>query len=87
MTLGIELDLPGPGTSFARWSVTSQAASGLVQLGSGPGAADHERVMRVFARAIQQLTDYKPGPDMGTSETSMAYVHDEIGRGRRPAPL
>jgi glutamate dehydrogenase (NAD(P)+) len=47
-----------------------------------PGRApiDHERVMRAFARAIEQLTDYIPGPDMGTSETSMAYVHDEIGR-------
>jgi glutamate dehydrogenase (NAD(P)+) len=42
--------------------------------------ADHERVMRAFARAIEQLTDYIPGPDMGTSETSMAYVYDEIGR-------
>jgi len=47
---------------------------------SGLAAGDHERVMRAFARAIEQLTDYIPGPDMGTSETSMAYVHDEIGR-------
>lgn len=44
------------------------------------GPADHERVLRSFALAIEQLTDYIPGPDMGTSETSMAYVHDEIGR-------
>ncbi len=44
------------------------------------GPAAHERLMRAFARAIEQLTDYIPGPDMGTSETSMAYVHDEIGR-------
>ena len=36
--------------------------------------------MRAFARAMQQLTDYIPGPDMGTSETSMAYIRDEIGR-------
>jgi glutamate dehydrogenase/leucine dehydrogenase len=36
--------------------------------------------MRAFARAIRLLTDYTPGPDIGTSETSMAYVHDEIGR-------
>jgi glutamate dehydrogenase (NAD(P)+) len=35
--------------------------------------------MRAFARAMEQLTDYIPGPDMGTSEISMAYVHDEIG--------
>jgi glutamate dehydrogenase (NAD(P)+) len=46
----------------------------------GLGLSDHERVMRAFARAIAQFTDYIPGPDMGTTETSMAYVHDEIGR-------
>lgn len=39
-----------------------------------------ELVGRAFARAMEQLTDYIPGPDMGTSEMSMAYVHDEIGR-------
>lgn len=44
------------------------------------GQADHERVMRAFAHAIADLTDYIPGPDMGTTERSMAYVHDEIGR-------
>lgn len=44
------------------------------------GPADHERVMRAFGRAIEHLTEYIPGPDMGTSETSMAYVKDEIGR-------
>jgi glutamate dehydrogenase (NAD(P)+) len=46
----------------------------------GMAPAAHERVMRAFARAIEQLTDYIPGPDMGTDETSMAYVGDEIGR-------
>jgi len=51
-------------------------------IAAAPGMtpADHERVMRAFARAIEQLTSYIPGPDMGTSETSMAYVRDEIGR-------
>lgn len=52
--------------------------AGIAAPGLAP--ADHERVMRAFARAIEQLTDYIPGPDMGTSETSMAYIHDEIGR-------
>ena len=52
--------------------------AGIVAPGLGP--ADHERVMRAFARAIERLTEYIPGPDMGTTETSMAYVHDEIGR-------
>ena len=52
--------------------------AGIAAPGLAP--ADHERVMRAFARAMQQLTDYIPGPDMGTSETSMAYIRDEIGR-------
>jgi glutamate dehydrogenase (NAD(P)+) len=42
--------------------------------------ADHERVMRAFAQAIRPLDEYIPGPDMGTNETSMAFVRDEIGR-------
>jgi glutamate dehydrogenase (NAD(P)+) len=73
---------------LARAMTVKNAVAGLPHGGgkSGiralPGLAevDHERVMRAFARAIEQLTDYIPGPDMGTSETSMAYVHDEIGR-------
>jgi glutamate dehydrogenase (NAD(P)+) len=42
--------------------------------------ADKERLMRAFARSIADLTEYVPGPDMGTDETSMAWVYDEIGR-------
>lgn len=41
---------------------------------------DKERLIRAFARSIEQLTDYIPGPDMGTNETAMAWVYDEIGR-------
>ena len=52
--------------------------AGIVAPGLRP--AGHERVMRAFARSIERLTEYVPGPDMGTTETSMAYVHDEIGR-------
>jgi glutamate dehydrogenase (NAD(P)+) len=43
-------------------------------------AQDKERLIRVFAKSIEQLTDYIPGPDMGTNETAMGWVHDEIGR-------
>lgn len=43
-------------------------------------AADKERLIRAFARAIADLRDYVPGPDMGTDELCMAWVHDEIGR-------
>jgi glutamate dehydrogenase (NAD(P)+) len=72
---------------LARSMTIKNALAGLPHGGGKAGiaaprlaAAGHERVMRAFARAIEQLTDYTPGPDMGTSETSMAYVHDEIGR-------
>jgi glutamate dehydrogenase (NAD(P)+) len=41
---------------------------------------DKERLMRAFARAIADLGEYVPGPDMGTNEACMAWVHDEIGR-------
>jgi glutamate dehydrogenase/leucine dehydrogenase len=41
---------------------------------------DKERLLRAFARAIADLDDYVPGPDMGTDETCMAWVRDEIGR-------
>jgi glutamate dehydrogenase/leucine dehydrogenase len=44
------------------------------------GAADKEQLIRAFARAIRDLTEYIPGPDMGTDERCMAWIHDEIGR-------
>jgi glutamate dehydrogenase (NAD(P)+) len=72
---------------LARAMTVKNALAGLPHGGgkagiAAPGVApaDHERVMRAFARAIEPLTSYVPGPDMGTNETSMAYVHDEIGR-------
>lgn len=43
-------------------------------------AAAKEQLMRAFARAIADLTEYAPGPDMGTDEMCMAWVRDEIGR-------
>ena len=39
-----------------------------------------EQLIRAFARGIKQLTDYIPGPDMGTNEAAMALVRDEGGR-------
>ena len=72
---------------LARAMTLKNALAGLPHGGAKAGIAapglapdDHERVMRAFARAMEELTDYIPGPDMGTSEISMAYVHDEIGR-------
>lgn len=39
-----------------------------------------ERIVRAFAAAIAGLTDYIPGPDMGTDEHCMGLIADEIGR-------
>jgi len=39
-----------------------------------------EALIRAFACAIGPLTDYIPGPDMGTDEACMAWIREEIGR-------
>jgi glutamate dehydrogenase (NAD(P)+) len=73
---------------LARAMTVKNAVAGLPHGGGKSGIAAppglapaaHERLMRAFARGIEQLTDYIPGPDMGTTETSMGYVYDEIGR-------
>ncbi|MGC9370350.1 MAG: Glu/Leu/Phe/Val family dehydrogenase, partial [Paracoccaceae bacterium] len=43
-------------------------------------AEQKETLIRSLARAIGEVTSYIPGPDMGTDETAMAWVRDEIGR-------
>jgi glutamate dehydrogenase/leucine dehydrogenase len=43
-------------------------------------AAAKEQLIRAFASLIAELDDYIPGPDMGTDETCMAWIHDETGR-------
>ena len=47
-----------------------------------PGMAigDKERLVRAYAHALKDVQDYIAGPDMGTDETAMAWVHDTIGR-------
>ncbi|NNC74931.1 MAG: Glu/Leu/Phe/Val dehydrogenase [Acidimicrobiia bacterium] len=42
--------------------------------------ADKERLVRAFAAGMRDLTEYAPGPDMGTDEQCMAWIRDEIGR-------
>ena len=73
---------------LARAMTLKNAAAGLPHGGgksvifADPGmpAADKERLMRAFARALADVKDYIVGPDMGTNETCMAWVHDEIAR-------
>jgi glutamate dehydrogenase (NAD(P)+) len=42
--------------------------------------AAKEELIRCFAVAIADVTDYIPGPDMGTDERCMAWVREETGR-------
>ena len=45
-----------------------------------PKTCDKQRLVRAFAKAIRDLSEYIPGPDMGTDESCMAWIQDEIGR-------
>ena len=73
---------------LARAMTFKNAAAGLPHGGGKAGIvgdpamdrAAKERLIRAFGRAIQDLVDYIPGPDMGITEACMAYLHDEIGR-------
>jgi len=42
--------------------------------------SEKEELIRAFATAIGSESQYIVGPDMGTNEQCMAWVHDEIGR-------
>jgi glutamate dehydrogenase/leucine dehydrogenase len=71
---------------LARAMTLKNAVAGLPHGGgksgilASPHVADKQRLIRTFARAIRQISDYIPGPDMGTDETCMAWMFDEIGR-------
>jgi len=73
---------------LARAMTFKNAAAGLPH-GGGKAVifhddtADHERKeqrIRAFAQAIGPLTGFIVGPDMGTNETAMGWVKNEIGR-------
>jgi glutamate dehydrogenase (NAD(P)+)/glutamate dehydrogenase (NADP+) len=55
------------------------AKSGII---ADPACSSEQKeiLVRTFARMIRGLTEYIPGPDMGTNEECMAWVKDEIGR-------
>lgn len=73
---------------LARAMTLKNAAAGLPHGGAksvifGDPSMDadtKEQWIRAFARGIEGLTSYIPGPDMGTNEAAMAYIRDEIGR-------
>ncbi len=73
---------------LARAMTFKNAAAGLAHGGAksvivgdpSMSPPDYERLVRAFAASIRDLKEYIPGPDMGTNETAMAWVNDEIGR-------
>jgi len=71
---------------LARAMTLKNAAAGLPHGGgksgiiADPKTADMPRLIRAFPRAIREIAEHMPGPDMGTDETCMAWIQDEIGR-------
>jgi glutamate dehydrogenase (NAD(P)+) len=73
---------------LARAMTLKNSAAGLAHGGGksvlwGDPHMPHERkqaLIRAFAHALRNEQDYIFGPDMGTDETCMAWVKDEIGR-------
>ncbi len=71
---------------LARVMSLKTAAAGLPHGGgkagikADPNSPDRERLIRSFARGIAELTEYIPGPDMGTDEEDMAIIYKEIRR-------
>lgn len=73
---------------LARAMTMKNAAAGLRHGGGksvlfgDPKLPDSEKqkLIRGFACALRDEHDYIFGPDMGTNEQCMAWVHDEIGR-------
>ena len=71
---------------LARTMTLKSAAAGLPHGGgkagiaADPNASNRDALIRSFARGIAELGEYIPGPDMGTDESSMAIIYEEIGR-------
>lgn len=73
---------------LARAMTIKNAVAGLphgggksgIQIDASLDPAARQSVIRAFAHAIRHIVDYIPGPDVGTDETAMAWIRDEIGR-------
>ncbi len=73
---------------LARAMTLKNAAAGLAHGGGksvlfgdpGMPIKDKEQLIRAFSSALRGETDYIFGPDMGTDEHCMAWIHDEIDR-------
>ena len=71
---------------LARAMTLKNAAAGLPHGGgkagivADPKSSNREALIRSFGRAMRDLSEYIVGPDMGTDETCMAWIQDEIGK-------
>lgn len=71
---------------LARAMTLKNAIAGLPHGGgkagivADPSDPNKNYYIRIFARAIAEVIEYIPGPDMGSNEDSMGIVHHEIGR-------
>ena len=81
---------------LARAMTLKNASAGLPHGGGksvlfgdpGMDIREKEKLIRAMAAALRDVRGYIFGPDMGTNEQCMAWVHDEIGRSvGLPAPL
>lgn len=68
-------------------AMTLKTAAADIPFGGGksgiianPKATNKYELIRSYAKAIKPIIDYIPGPDMGTDESCMAVVFDEINR-------
>lgn len=71
---------------LARAMTYKNAAAGIPYGGgkggivADPNASNRKDLIRAYASFLEPHTDYIPGPDMGTNESDMALILDEIGR-------
>jgi len=71
---------------LARAMTLKSAVAGLPHGGGKAGIvadpirSNRDALIRSFARGIAELSEYIPGPDMGTDESSMAIIYEETGR-------
>ena len=73
---------------LARAMTLKNAAAGLphgggkAMIAGDPSMPEAEKslLVRAFAQSITDVSDYIPGPDMGTNETCMAWILDETSR-------
>src|SRR5512139_2197421 len=73
---------------LARAMTWKNAAAGLPHGGAKSvifgdprmATAEKEQLIRAFADAISDISDYIAGPDMGTDELCMAWIKEEAGR-------